>query len=265
MFMIEISNVTASYAGTEKRLALKNISLSIGKEKVVMIGPNGSGKTSVIKLILGILEKTDGKVTIDGVNTNEIHDYLGLSTNLSDVYKLTGGTVADTIGIFAELKNSDPSNALRLIDHFQLSNILGKKLFQLSSGEQKMIGNILALSFSPSIMLLDEPFDNVDQSRRIKLIRLLKEVKSDVLLNTHELNLLNYLEGWSLYFILDGQVYGKFNTGMLKELYISKGDIPGNLGLIESDIGKFSITLKSGDVPISSVSNLNSLFDEVSL
>ena len=45
------------------------------------------------------------------------------------------------------------------------------------------------MSFSPSIILLDEPFDNVDQSRRIKLIRLLKEVKSDILLNTHELNL----------------------------------------------------------------------------
>jgi ABC-2 type transport system ATP-binding protein len=176
-----------------------------------------------------------------------------------------GGTVSDTIRIFAELKNSDPSNALKLIDHFQLGSILRKKLFQLSSGEQKMIGNILAMSFSPSIILLDEPFDNVDQSRRIKLIRLLKEVKSDILLNTHELNLLNYLDGWSLYFILDGQIYGKFNTGMLKELYVSKGDVPGNLGLIESDIGKFSITINGGDIPISSVSNLNSLFDEVSL
>ncbi len=263
--MIEIHNVTASYAGAEKRLALKNISFSIGKEKAVMIGPNGSGKTSVIKLILGILEKTEGEVTVDGVDTNEIHDYLGLSTNLADVYKLMDGTVYDTIGIFAELKNSDPSNVLKLIDHFQLGSILRKKLFQLSSGEQKMIGNILAMSFSPSIILLDEPFDNVDQSRRIKLIRLLKEVKSDILLNTHELNLLNYLDGWSLYFILDGQIYGKFNTCMLKELYISKGDVPGNLGLIESDIGKFSITINGGDVPISSVSNLNSLFDEVSL
>lgn len=263
--MIELKNVTARYSGGDGKAALNNINISLSGEKVVMIGPNGSGKTSVIKLLLGILEKTHGEVTIDNVEVSKIQGYLGLATNLPEVYRLTSGTISDLIQIFAELKKSDPTYAFRLMDDFQLRSILKKKIFQLSSGEQKMVGNILALSFSPSVILLDEPFDNVDQSRRIRLIRMLKDIKADIFLNTHELNLVNYLEGWSLYFILDGHVYGKFNANMLKDLYVSKGDVPGNMGLIESDLGKFSITLGKGDVHIASVSNLNSIFDEVAL
>ncbi|WP_393971780.1 hypothetical protein OXIME_000364 [Oxyplasma meridianum] len=126
-----------------------------------------------------------------------------------------------------------------------------------------MVGNILALSFSPLLVILDEPFDNVDQERRHKLLDHLINMKATILLNTHEFDLLPRMSGWSIYFMIEGKLFGKFKADQIKRLYINKGEVEGNIAVMQTSFGKFSITENSGTIPIANVRNFNSIFDEV--
>jgi ABC-type multidrug transport system ATPase subunit len=174
-----------------------------------------------------------------------------------------GSSVLDAVRMYAELKGSGPDEALDLISKFGLEETLRRKIFQLSSGQQKMIGNILALSFSPSIVLLDEPFENVDQGRRIKLLNIIETIDAEIILNTHELDILKRFKKWGLYFIVEGKLLGRFDASNADRLFLNRGDIHGNLAVLETSFGKYSITKDSGQVPLSSARDLASVFEEV--
>ena len=261
--MIELENVTVKYSKNQLRNSLENVSFQADNEKIVFVGPNGSGKTTILKTILGLVQITGGVVKVYGKNVNEISNELSVSTNLPETYRLVGGTVRDIVNIYAELRGGKPEEALALIESFNLTETLSSKLFQLSSGQQKMVCNILALCFSPRIILLDEPFDNVDQAGRLKLLLLIEKSQAEMMINTHEFDLLNRLKDWSMYFIIEGRLFGKFLCSQLKDLYLNKGEVESNIAIVETSFGNFSITQGTGAVPIASARNLNSLFDEV--
>lgn len=169
----------------------------------------------------------------------------------------------DIVKVYADLRGGNPVDAFKVMEDFNLGETFRSPLFALSSGQQKMVCNILALSFSPKIVLLDELFDNIDQSGRLKLLQLITTANAEIVLNTHEFDLLNRLQDWGMYFIIEGKLFGKFKCAQLRSLYINKGEAPGNIAVMETSFGKFSITEGTGTTPISSARNLNSLFDEV--
>ncbi|MEM0157522.1 MAG: ATP-binding cassette domain-containing protein [Thermoplasmataceae archaeon] len=261
--MVEIVNATVRYNKMSKKAALDAVNFTSGGEKAVIIGPNGSGKTTILRLLLGLAISETGTVKVFGQSVNRIKNETRVSTNLSDVYRIMRCTVLDTFKIYAKMKGGNMEEPIDMIRKFGLQGILGNKLYELSTGQQKMVCNILAFSFSPSIILLDEPFDNVDQGSRIKLLEIIGNYKGDIILNTHEFDFLNRLKGWSMYFMIEGKIFGKFNSDQLRDLYLNKGEIAGNLGVIETSFGKFCITENYGSVPISTSRNLNSMFDEV--
>ncbi len=261
--MINLNAVDVSYDVKGGKKALESINLNVDGDKVVVIGSNGSGKTTLIKVILGLVNALNGEVLLNGKNVRNISGETGVSTNLSDVYRLINVTVYDIISLYSKLKGYKPDEPLNLISEFDLKDILDKRIYQLSSGEQKMVGNILALSFSPKTVLLDEPFDNIDQGRRIRLIRHIKALDSEVLMNTHELDLLSKLSNWKMCFIIEGKLYGKYDLSMLDSLYITPGEESGNLGVIKTSFGIYSVTFGRGKVKISSAPSLNSLLDGV--
>jgi ABC-type multidrug transport system ATPase subunit len=261
--MIELANVSLEYNHKGFRSALENVNLRIDHERIVVVGPNGSGKTTLIKVLLGLVQAERGTARINGRDVKNTKGDLSVSTNMAEVYRIMGSTVKDTLRIYSKLKDGDPREVEDLVHEFGLESTLEKRIHELSSGEQKMIGNILSLSFSPSIILMDEPFENVDQARRLRLLEIVSKLRSEIMINTHEFDLLNRLEGWGLYFIIEGKLFGKFKASELKNLYISKGVMPDNLALLDTSFGKFSITKDNGAVPLASARNLNSIFDEV--
>ncbi len=261
--MVELSSVSVRYDGRNGNYALENVNLKVHNEKVVVIGPNGSGKTTLLKVLLGLVQADSGLASINGMDVRTIRGEIAVSTNLAEVYRLMGNTVRDIIRLYSDLKGSDSGEAEELVYRLGLEETLGKKIHQLSSGEQKMVGNIMSLSFSPSIILMDEPFDNVDQGRRLKLLDIIKKSSADIIINTHEFDLLNRLEDWTLYFIIEGKIFGKFFVSQLKNLYLNRGEVPGCVSVMDTSFGKFSITENSGAVPIAAARNLNSIFDEV--
>ena len=261
--MIEINSASVKYSKKQLRYALESVSLTVQSEKVVIVGPNGSGKTTVLKLLLGLARISKGEAKVMGKNVLGISNDVSLSTNLPETYRLVKGTVRDIVKVYAELRGGDPNEALRTMEDFNLAETFGSQLFALSSGQQKMVCNILALSFSPKIVLLDEPFDNIDQSGRLKLLHLIINLDAEIILNTHEFDLLNRLMDWGMYFIIEGKLFGKFKCAQLRSLYINRDEVPGNIAVMDTSFGKFSITENSGTIPIASARNLNSLFDEV--
>ena len=191
---------------------MNGVNLNIDNDKIVIVGPNGSGKSTLLKAVLGLVPVSYGTISLFGRNVRDEKGDVRVSTNLAEVYRLVYLPTEDLVNVFAELKESEPDQVLKLLEEFELTSVLKKRLHELSTGEQKMFGNIMAMCFGPKLILLDEPFDNVDEARRRKLVERFKAIDAEMVVITHEFNLLSRLDGWSLYFLLDGKLWGKFSV-----------------------------------------------------
>ena len=261
--MFQLDELCVNYQKGHIRPALEGVTMSLNSEKAVIVGPNGSGKTTLIKTLLGLVQASSGRIRVFGKDPREISGEVRVSTNLIDVYRIMRLSISDLIRMYSEMKGFEPDGPLEMIQSFGLGEILGKKIHETSSGEQKMVSNILALSFSPQLILLDEPFDNVDLPRRLKFSGILNSIDSEILLNTHEFDVLPRLGDWSLYFMIEGRLFGKFRTSQLKDLYINRGNVEGSLSIMETSFGTFSVTEHDGQVPITGAGNLTALLGQV--
>jgi hypothetical protein len=80
---------------------------------------------------------------------------------------------------------------------------------------------------------------------------------------THEFNLLQRLSDWGLYFMIEGRLWGKFSASLLDRLYITRGEASGSLAVMETSLGRLSITLDHGDIAVRTATNLNALLEQV--
>jgi ABC-type multidrug transport system ATPase subunit len=261
-FMLEVKGLVVGYG--RNRRVLNRVDLAVGGgEKVAVVGPNGSGKSTLIRAALGLVPITEGSVRVFGTNVISVSGELRVSTNLSEVYRLLNCSAAELMEVFAELKSVSPPNYLNLVDYFGLQDVLDKRVYEMSSGQAKMFGNIMALGSEPKLLLLDEPFENVDQSRRVKLANMLAGFDGGVVMVTHEFDLLRKFQDWKLYFMIEGTLYGAFSVRDLDELYISRGEKPGSILTVNTSFGTFSITRGQGDVALKNATSINRLIEEV--
>ncbi len=243
------------------RPALRGVDLRLDHAKMVVVGANGSGKTTLIRAILGLVPPTAGTISLSGRDVGRIRGEVGLSTNLAEVYRLLALPVADLVRVMAELKGGDPAEMEGRLKEFELPEVRGKRIHELSTGQQKLVGDLFSICFRPSLVLLDEPFDNVDFMRRRKFVRLLQGLSGDVLLNTHELDLLGAFEGWQLSLMFEGRLLGPFAVAELDRLYLTRGAAAGALAVMETSVGTFSVTRDAGDRPVKSATTLNALVE----
>jgi ABC-type multidrug transport system ATPase subunit len=261
--MLQIESLTVSYDRSAESAVLKGVNLDLRSEKAVVVGPNGSGKSTLFKAVLGLVPIRSGSVKVFGTDVWREKGDIRVSTNLAEVYRLAYVPTRDIVSIFAGLKGGNPESALKLFHDFELEPILRKRIHELSTGQQKMFGNIMAVSFSPKLVLLDEPFDNVDENRRRKFIEVLKNLDAEMIIITHEFNLLQRLADWGLYFMLEGKLWGRFSASQLDRLYVTRGEVEGALKVMDTSLGKLSVTLDHGDVAVKTASNVNALLEQV--
>ncbi len=262
IIMLEVHNINVRY-GKSRKQVLNDVSISMDSEKVAIVGPNGSGKTTLLKAVAGLTDINSGKISIFGKDLSAIRNELRISTNLPEVYRLMRMNTADTVRLYSELKGRDSKEILDLIEDMDLSDTLDKMLYELSTGQQKMICNLLSLSGSSKLILLDEPFESIDLRRRMKLTDLIINHNAEIVMNTHEFDILTRLKGWGLYFIIEGRLFGKFEASEVKNLYINRGVAPNHISVMETGFGTFSITRNDGEISISAARNFNSLLNEV--
>ena len=242
---------------------LNGVDFELSGGKAIIVGPNGSGKSTLFKAVLGLVPAEDGTIRIFGEDLKDERHDTRVSSNLIELYKLALIPCKDIVKVFAEMKGGDSRWTLAQIHEFGLDSVLGKKVHELSTGQQKMFGNLMAVSFGPKLVLLDEPFDNVDEGRRRKFLAILKDLDAEVILITHEFDIVSKLDGWSLYFMLDGRLWGKFESGQLDRLYFTRGIAKDALEVMDTEVGKLSVTLDHGDVAVGMASSANALLARV--
>ena len=198
--MIEFKNISYSVLdenGKEKSI-LKNINLSFPKNKVTCItGHNGSGKSTMIKLIMGILKPTSGEILYNGRNINNLNiderAKLGLTIALQQPVKFKGLTVRNLLEIASKDKTT-VSGACEYLAKVGLcaKDYLDRELDDsLSGGEVKRIEIALALAKGGEVLLFDEPETGIDLWSFDELVELFKAFKDKtVIVVSHQKKLL---------------------------------------------------------------------------
>ncbi len=187
---IEIKNLTKYYGNI---LGVKNLNLNLEKGEIFgFIGPNGAGKSTTLRCIMNLINKTKGEIYVNGVlfnkdNTSlkEIIGYLPSEINLYE--DLTVNEILDYHQSF--YKKDLSKNRNKLVKLFKLDE--NKKIENLSLGNLKKLGIVLALLHEPEILILDEPTSGLDPIMQQTFYNLLIEEKkkgTTIFYSTHVLN-----------------------------------------------------------------------------
>ena len=204
MELLECKNLCKSY---HDKQVLKDINLKIPKGKIIgLLGKNGMGKTTLIKLINDLLTPTSGEVLINGkkpgVESKEIISYLPEKTYLDREMK-----VKDAIRYFEEFySNFDSEKAKKLLKDLDLD--INSKIAKMSKGMQEKLQLILVMSRNAQLYILDEPLGGVDPATR------------DYILDTI---LSNFNEGASV--IISTHLISDIERILDEVIFIDKGQI----------------------------------------
>jgi len=191
---VKVINLKKSY-GTKE--AVKNISFEIKENEIIgLLGPNGSGKTTTIGMILGLLKPTSGEVLINGLkiekNPIEILQKINFISPYIELPKKL--TVKQNLIVYGKLYSVKNLNEKidYLVNKLRLENLLNRVTGELSSGQKNRISLAKAIINDPSVLLLDEPTASLDPEIgdfvRTFLENYKKEKKVSILLASHNMD-----------------------------------------------------------------------------
>ena len=197
--MIELKHLSCYYKVKGGHLlVLDNIDLSIPTgQTMVVIGESGCGKTTLLKAIAGMLKYTEGDLLIDGRNVADFNKRSNDMSYVSQEYVLYPHlTVFENIAYpltNSKVKYEEINRLVREVaKSFGLTYLLTRKPFQLSGGQQQLVALARAFVKKPSIILLDEPFSNLDIETRRKMRKLVlnycKEYNPTIIYVTHDID-----------------------------------------------------------------------------
>lgn len=171
--MLKIEKLTKYYGDI---LGVKNLTLEVKAGEIFgFIGPNGSGKSTTIRAIMNLINKTSGQITIDGINTDSsetVKEMIGYLP--SEIHLYDDLTVKEMLDYNASFYPGDLKPRIKyLVKKLDLD--LKKKNDELSFGNLKKVGIILALMHSPKLLILDEPTSGLDPLMQEIFFDLLKE------------------------------------------------------------------------------------------
>ncbi len=191
---IKVINLKKTY-GTKE--AVKNISFEIKENEIIgLLGPNGSGKTTTIGMILGLLKPTSGDVLINGLKIEENQIKILQKINFISPYielpkKLTVKQNLIVYGKLYSVKNLNEKIDY-LVSKLRLENLLSRVTGELSSGQKNRISLAKAIINDPNVLLLDEPTASLDPEIgdfvRTFLENYKKEKKVSILLASHNMD-----------------------------------------------------------------------------
>ena len=159
--MIIASNVTKRFG---KLTALDNVSATCNKgECIALIGPNGSGKTTMIKSILGMVVPDSGFITFKGSNISHHYKYREDIGYMPQIGRYPDNmTIGQVLDMIQDIRSSAIKPDDDLIKSFGLESLLKKRMRTLSGGTRQKVSAALAFLFSPSVLILDEPTAGLD-------------------------------------------------------------------------------------------------------
>jgi len=194
--MINVANLTKKYKGIEV-LNIESLNISKG-ETFGLVGNNGAGKTTLFNCLLDLIKPTTGNVSSKGIAVNESEEWKNYTGSYIDESFLIGYLTPDEyfnfVGDLRGMNSSDIKEFLKPFEALFNDEIVGVKKYlrDLSKGNQKKVGIAASLMGNPELIVLDEPFANLDPTTQIRLKELLKELaqKSQItlMISSHDLS-----------------------------------------------------------------------------
>ena len=246
--MLKVENVTKYYDDFK---AVDNLSFTVRPGEIFgLLGVNGAGKTTTFRMIMGLLEPSSGKITLDGKKIDySVTDKIGFLTEERSL--LTKLTVLEQCEFYGALKGMDKETIHKRLDYllekFEISDYKNKKIKELSKGNQQKIQFITAILNKPKLLILDEPFSGLDPFNvelfKNEIIEMSKQ-GSMIIFSSHRMEHVE-LFCKKIVVIMRGKAVLEGELKTIKEQYrkkniIIKGDI--ELKKIEQIEGVISIT-----------------------
>lgn len=186
---IVIKNLSKNYG---RKAALKNVSVTIHSGMYGLLGRNGAGKTSLMRILATLSVPSGGKVSMNGIPINEtgkIREIAGyLSQNFSFYRNMSVYDAMDYLGLLSNLPDKIRKERIAsLLEQVNLKENMRTKIKALSGGMKQRLGIAQALLHDPQILIVDEPTAGLDPEERIRFRNMLSEFAEDriVILSTH--------------------------------------------------------------------------------
>jgi len=193
--MITIDTISKKYGKTEV-LNVDAIEIPTG-QSFGLVGNNGAGKTTLFNILLDLIRPTTGAITNNDIVVNQSEAWKNFTGSFIDesflIGYLTPEEYFDFIGDLRGMNKADVTSFLTQFDEFFNDEIIGKKKYlrDLSKGNQKKAGIVAALMGNPQVVILDEPFANLDPTTQIRLKAIIKTLTENreitVLVSSHDL------------------------------------------------------------------------------
>lgn len=189
--MLKVEQVSKKYGN---KTVLNKISFNLKKGDCFgLLGSNGAGKSTTIRIILGILNKSDGKVTYNDQEVSRKSVNFGYLPEERGLYPKT--KVIDQLLYFAALKNMPKDKALKEINELakilKIEEYLNMEAEKLSKGNQQKVQILIAFQNDPELIILDEPFSGLDPVNSLLVADLIKKKKKDkiIVLSSHQMSI----------------------------------------------------------------------------
>lgn len=193
---VEIENLTVYYQDV---CALSNINLNIkDKEFIGIIGPNGGGKTTLLKSILGLIRTYSGKIRVYGRTPDNAHGLIGYVPQLARFNRnfpisvmevVLMGRLSGRIPVFHRYTAEDRSIVESIMKELGIYELRNRQIGQLSGGQLQRVLIARALAVLPKILLLDEPTASLDAGSKSDIYEILKKLNENItiVLVTHDM------------------------------------------------------------------------------
>lgn len=186
--MLRIDSLSFSYG---KDLIIDKLSLEVPKGKIfAILGDSGSGKSTLLRLIAGLEKAETGKIYVEGKDvTDLVPEKRKVGMIFQDYALFPHMTVYENVGFSLNKKKNSPEvdDILNTADIYRHKN---KYPHELSGGEQQRVALARAICYKPKILLMDEPFSNLDQSLKVslreKVFNILRNYNITAILVTHD-------------------------------------------------------------------------------
>ena len=258
--MLKVEHVTKYY---DKFRAVNDLSFEIEEGEIFgLLGVNGAGKTTTFRMIMGLLDKTEGKITLNDKKIDyDVTDDIGFLTEERSL--LLSKTVLEQAYYYGIIKGMTKEQVEKKLDEylkeFKIEEYKNKKIKELSKGNQQKVQFIMSILHSPKLLILDEPFSGLDPINVEifkNVILKLKKEKTMIIFSSHMMEHVEYFCD-SLIILVKGNTVLKGKLTKIKEDFrkknikviadIDKEEMENIKGVISVEKNKNEYTIKIED------------------
>lgn len=198
--ILQLKNVSFKY---EQNFVLKNISFEVKKgDFIALIGPNGGGKTTLAKIILGLLKPHSGELNYPNVtlfNKNSLIGYTSQETNINKDFPIQAFDVV-LMGFLRpkalgyKITKTDKIKAQEIMEILDISHLKYRRISSLSGGQRQRVMIARALCGEPKLLIFDEPTASIDMPTQKEIYNLLQQISLNhtIILISHDISILDY-------------------------------------------------------------------------